>query len=269
MTLEDTPISSSLQGEQLAPDAVRSISGHVDCLRSAGSLEEIALRLAEVSRELGFAYHALVQHADIARPPRQFLFMQNYPAAWVDTYARGGLHRVDPARRLAGYRPGSFAWSEIPRFGRLSVLEARMMDEAHGAGLGEGVTVPLHAFGERAASCSFVTASGQDLPADALWTAEAVARAAFSAIFDLTHRGRSKRLPRLTPRQLQCIELVGQGKSDWAIGTILGLTEDTVTAYLRAARQVLGVSSRTQLAVAAIAYGLIGVGDMVSWQSPP
>lgn len=266
MALDSTPISSPLSG-QFAPGGL-GMSGYLDCLRAARSIDEISLLLGKASGELGFAYHALAHHADIARPPGQLLFLQNYPPAWAETYASNRLHRVDPARRLAGNRPGSFAWSEISRFLSLSGQERRMMDEARRAGLGEGFTVPLHAFGERAASCSFATEIGQDLPVAAMLGAEALARAAFSAIFDVTHRGRLQALPRLTPRQLQCIELVAQGKSDWAIGKILSLTQNTITAYLRAAREVLGVSSRTQLAMAALAYGLISVDDVVSWQSP-
>lgn len=56
--------------------------------------------------------------------------------------------------------------------------------------------------------------------------------------------------------------------TDWEIGAILRLSEETVTAYLKAARRRLGVARRTQLAIAAVSYGLIAFDEIVTWQYP-
>ncbi len=237
-------------------------------LRGAASVEELSAILGDISGELGFAYHALVHHGDLTRPPRRFLFVQNYPASWVETYARAGLHRLDPAQRLASRRPGSFAWHDLPILAGLSRYELRMMDGAREAGLGDGFTVPLHAPGERAASCSFATLPEQTLPEGALPAAELLAHLAFSVLFDLLHPGRLSLAPRLTPRQEECVTLMAQGKTDWEIGVILGLGEETVTGYLKAARMRLGVARRTQLAIAAVSYGLVGFDEITTWQYP-
>jgi DNA-binding CsgD family transcriptional regulator len=45
----------------------------------------------------------------------------------------------------------------------------------------------------------------------------------------------------LCPRQVECIALVAQGKSDWEIGQILGLSRDTVHEYVESARRRYGV----------------------------
>ena len=60
--------------------------------------------------------------------------------------------------------------------------------------------------------------------------------------------------------------LMAQGKTDWEIGTILGLSEETVTKYLKSARVRFGVARRTQLAIAAVCHGYIGLDEIVSWQ---
>jgi len=55
---------------------------------------------------------------------------------------------------------------------------------------------------------------------------------------------------------------MAQGKTDWEIGTILGLSEETVTKYLNAARSRYGVVRRTQLAIAALCDGTLGIEEV-------
>jgi LuxR family quorum-sensing system transcriptional regulator CciR len=54
-----------------------------------------------------------------------------------------------------------------------------------------------------------------------------------------------------------------RGKSDWEIARILGLSEETVTQYLKRARQRYGVSSRTMLAVRTLFDGVISFADVL------
>ena len=250
------------------PREVLDLASLAAGLRGAASVEELSAILGEIAGELGFRYHALVHHGDLARPPRGAIFLQNYPSCWVETYASAGLHRLDPAQRLASRRPGSFTWHDLPILSGLSDREAQMMEGARSAGLGDGFTVPLHAPGERAASCTFAVAVGEPLPDGVLPAAELLAHVAFTVLFDLRHPAGGVLAPRLTARQEECVILMAQGTTDWEIGAILGLSEETVTDYLKAARQRLGVARRTQLAVAAVSHGLIGIDEIVSWQSP-
>lgn len=244
------------------------VSELIDRLRSAAAIDDVAHVLDAAATELGFAYHALVHHGDLARPPDRFLFLQNYPPGWVDTYARLGLHRHDPAQRLANLRPGSFAWHDLPRLTSLSPREQGVLEAGHAAGLGEGFTVPLHAYGARAASCSFATRRGAGLPPDALPGAEAVARAAFSVLFDLLYWPLRRSAIAFPPRERESVVLAAQGKTDWEIAVILGLGEETVSDHLKSARRRFGVTKRAQLVAAALAHGLLGWNEVVSWQHP-
>jgi LuxR family quorum-sensing system transcriptional regulator CciR len=238
-------------------------------LREVATVSEVDDILSEACGGLGFAYHALVHHGDLANPPARFLFLQNYPPAWVETYTRQHLYRDDPAQRLAGARPGSFVWEDLPRLASLSSRERGVLKACHDAGLGEGFTVPLHAYGMRAASCSFATEAGISLPREKLIAAEVLATAAFSALFDLFYPVAGRTPVMLAPRECECLVLAAQGKSDWEIGVITGLAEETVTGYLKAARRRFGVATRTQLVVAALAHGLIGWDETITWQNIP
>lgn len=246
--------------------AMTLVAEFADTARTATSMRALGALLAAATRDLGFRYHALVEHADLARPPPNLLFLQNYPAAWVETFAHAGLHRQDPAQRLASRRPCPFAWEELPQLIPLTVAQGQLLDQARRAGLETGFTVPLHAAGQRTASCSFVTAMGRPLPRFTLLAAELLAHIAFAAAFDLRHQFMEDAVPHLTPREEECVTLMAQGKTDWEIGVILGLSEETVTKYLKAARNRFGVTRRAQLAIAAVSRGQLGLDELAAWQ---
>ena len=62
----------------------------------------------------------------------------------------------------------------------------------------------------------------------------------------------------LSPRQLQVLELIARGKPNKIICDELGLAERTVKAHVTEVLRALGVSSRTQAALAAARLGLGG-----------
>lgn len=235
-------------------------------LRETVTIDEVTALLDEAARALGFRHYALVQHADLARPPRRLVFLQNYPAPWVEAFAQLGLHRHDPVQRLAGSRPGSFAWRDLPGLLTLTAPARRVLEAARQAGLGEGFTVPLHVPGQRSASCSFAALPGRALPENGLLAAELLAHLAFAAVFDILLAPGGQAPPRLSRREEECVALVAHGKTDWEIAAILGLSEETVTQYLKSARARFGVARRSQLAIAALYHGRIGLDELVSWQ---
>lgn len=63
--------------------------------------------------------------------------------------------------------------------------------------------------------------------------------------------------PMLAPRQVECLRWVQAGKSSYAIGAILGISQHTVDDYIRKACTRLGVSTRIQAVSRAIGLGLL------------
>lgn len=227
-------------------------------------MEALARLLEAAARDLGFDHYALVEHADIARPPTNLIFAHNYPESWVEIFARRGLHALDPVQALASRRLAGFSWSDLPRLMTLTSAQHAILTDATHNGLGAGYTVPLHAPYGRSASASFVMIPGRPLPRRAFLAVQCMARLAFHAATAIL--AASGKRSRLTPRQRQCVALMAQGKTDWEIGFLLGLREDTVTKYLNAARARFGVARRTQLALAALSAGEIALDEVMSWQ---
>lgn len=65
--------------------------------------------------------------------------------------------------------------------------------------------------------------------------------------------------PGLSPRELECLGWVSQGKSSTDIGAILGLSARTVDSYLEKAASKLGVRTRIEAVVVGVRRGLIDV----------
>jgi two-component system, NarL family, response regulator LiaR len=69
-------------------------------------------------------------------------------------------------------------------------------------------------------------------------------------------------LAALTAREREVLRLVGRGMSNKEIGVALDLTELTVKGYMSEVLSKLGVADRTQAALLAVRYGLIGLDDL-------
>jgi DNA-binding NarL/FixJ family response regulator len=68
-------------------------------------------------------------------------------------------------------------------------------------------------------------------------------------------------LAELSPRERDVLRLVAGGRSNKEIGLALDLTENTIKTYVREILSKLQVADRTQAALLAVRYGLIGLDD--------
>jgi LuxR family quorum-sensing system transcriptional regulator CciR len=220
--------------------------------------------LDAVSRDMGFAYFALTHHVDIRRAAAPAIRLANYPCDWVHWFDDNRLGPTDPVHRASQLTSVGFPWSQLPSLITLTQRDCEVLALAERRGIGEGFTVPAHVPGEANGSCSFATAAGRPLSADQLPQAQLVGSFAFEAarrIWQMRQPSLAPR-PQLTDRQRDCVIWAARGKSDWEISRILGLSEETVTEYMKRARARYGVNRRTMLAVHALFDGAISFADV-------
>lgn len=236
----------------------------IDAIRKAADQSELALLLDQISRELGFSHYALVHHVDHRTAGGMMVRLENYPESWVGTFLEKELYSWDPIVVASNRTNAAFAWSDVADIIRITNRQRDVLKAAAIEGLGDGFTVPIHMPGQVSASCSFAVRTGRALPHHHLGMAQLVGTFAFQTARTLAEQGAGPigRVA-LTPRQLDCIVLVGRGKSDWEIAQVLGLKEDTVTEYLDAARARYGVARRIQLVMRALQDGHIVLSDLV------
>lgn len=222
---------------------------------AAGSVSDIAqLRsiLGDVVTELGFHHFALVDHSCTAAPRRDCLRIDNYPESWVEEWTSSGFLFDDPVHLASRRSAIGFSWGELDSLVPLEPRHRTILARSRHHGLGSGFTIPANIPGELSASCSFAVRNGCQIPAARLQCAGVIGAHALRAARRLRPLLPLPPRPRLSRREVQCLQLVAMGKTDWEIGRILGLSTETARQYVKRARAAYDAVSRTQLAV----YGL-------------
>lgn len=243
----------------------------IDAAAQARDLNHLAAMLATATGAMGFDYFALVHHVDLRRSPADgIVALWTYPELWVEEYLERRLATSDPVH-LASHRTNvGFAWDRIPKLITITPAHQRVRERTRQAGIGEGFTVPANIPGEANGSCSFAMADDRALPATTLPEAQLVGAFAFQAARRLVQRRARTEPPRptLSPRQLECVVLMGRGLTDRETARVLGIAEDTVTEYLDDARRRYDAPRRQTLVLRAIFAGQIALSDVLIDHSP-
>lgn len=231
-------------------------------LRSIPDLQDA---LQDATRAMGFRYFALLHHVDLVESPARPVRLHNYPVGFSAWFEANRLARHDPVHRACHRTNRGFGWNKVPALVRLSPSDLEIFDRARAEGIGDGYTVPAHIPGEARGSCSFAVADKDEVPGDWLPVVQLIGAIAFD-----TARRLNSPLGtlidaafRLTDRQRDCVVWAARGKTDWEIGKILGLSRETVRQHLKQARDRYGIPRRSQLAVWALAAGIISFSEVL------
>jgi LuxR family transcriptional regulator, quorum-sensing system regulator CciR len=234
--------------------------------RSARTLSDMQSLLEAATRWFGFTHFMLGHHVSEIRG--SFFNLNNYPPSVIEQMSEKTYFSSDPVIRACLGRAASFQWSELGVLISLSSRQKEILTNAKRAGIGEGFTVPVGVPGERGGSCSFAARPGRALDERVFPEVQYVAAFAFEAARLLARGGdvvqqAVSHAPTLSPRQLECLVLVAQGKSDWEIGRILGLKKCTIHEYIENAKSKYGVASRIQLVLRSLFDEQIGFDDIM------
>jgi LuxR family quorum-sensing system transcriptional regulator CciR len=243
----------------------RRIAAFVDDVRTAAGVSELKSILAEISADLGFSHFALAHHVDLRRASTPAIRIHNYPAELEQYHDDQQLGSRDPVHRACQRTAIGFAWSDLPGMIQLTSRDLRVLDAAAHRGIGEGFTVPAHVPGELSGSCSFATAKGVRLQPDNLVMAQLVGAFAFQAARQFVRAVSPSPLKafHVSNRERECLLWIARGKTDSEIGTILGISTETVRQYVKHVRSTYDVVSRSQLVAHALLAGTINFPEIV------
>jgi len=241
----------------------------VKSARKLSRMDELKTLLSDAVVTLGFDYVALMHHVSTPEQTRWAVQVIDYPEPWRALIRSRGYLAQDPVLALCQSSAAAFLWSELPTRFSMSTRQTEILQSAMDCGLSEGFTVPLNVPGEFTGSCSFGLAPGREAPRRSLPAAQYVGCFAFEAarriqkIDRRLERQDAEGAHRLTQRQFDCLVLAAQGKSDWHIARLLGISSDTVHQHIEAAKRRYGVASRTQLVVRALFDSQITFADIL------
>lgn len=244
-------------------DALDVVQSFVEKCDRTATLEELARSFECAIGCFGFRYFACCSHVD-PLAPRRAVVLCNYPRPWLEAYSYNKLHKIDPVFARAETTSLPFAWDATTLLHQATSDQRRMLCEAHQYGIHRGYTVPLHSSRSPVpirASCTVIPEPGSTHRHGHL-AVQLMSGYLFECASRLSVVAQTKKRPRLSKRQRQCLELAAQGKTDWEIGAILGISEHTVHTHIEAAKRQLNVTSRQTAVTYSLAWGLIHFGDI-------
>lgn len=218
-----------------------------DCIQDP---DELNRRFGQVVRPFGVKYFSTIEMATPGQIVMPRVLAGEVDPAWTEHYARQDFAAVDPVLSMLFETRKPFTWSEAARRAKTEKAR-RLFDEVRDAtGVDDALVVPIH---DRAGSTAAVILSGAGAEFDpSVRPVLHLAAVYFSGVaYDLDGAARPSEGCPLTARQLECLRWAMDGKSDWAMGEILGISERTAHNHIEAAKRALDVGTRTEAFVTA------------------
>lgn len=178
----------------------------------------------------------------------------DYPNELIEEYQSNGYFDIDPLIETALRTHEPFYWREARDRIDLSDAQKEYFADLGNHGFHDGLVVPVLL---RPGEIAYfgLGAKGKKL---SLTRAELIE---LQIICQVTHQRYEQLLEQpetldLTPREMEVISWIVQGKSNAAIGTILGISNHTVDTLVRRCFRKLGASNRLEASLTAVSRGL-------------
>jgi LuxR family transcriptional regulator, quorum-sensing system regulator CviR len=185
----------------------------------------------------------------------------SYPEEWIRLYWHNGYFEVDPVFQTALNKPGTQHWGATYREAT-SPKQREFMTTAKEFGLADGITTGSSDPACRVATfCSFASSDS----VDAARYVPLVEYFGYYVHMALLRTAPAKAqsmdrcVKQLTLRELTILNWMKNGKTNWEIAQILGVTERTIRFHVESIFSKLDVTSRSQAVATAIEHGLPNV----------
>lgn len=181
-----------------------------------------------------------------------------FDKSWFDYYMGQSYGPIDPVFPWLTVAKGPFKWADAEKSVSLSRRQTLLMRESEDAGLYGGFSIPLRGpNGQLSALC--IAASCKDASiARGFHTCGLLGQHFHNVAMSLGKDAfRDSTETILTEREREVLAWCAEGKSNWAIGEILGISEHSVKFHVQNIYRKLDANSRIAAVVKAIRMGLI------------
>lgn len=181
--------------------------------------------------------------------PLDWIVLTSHSDSYIRTFLHEGLYFDAPMLHWALRNDGACSWARLWEPGGLTPAEARVAEFNLKAGVSAGYTISFRSASPRTKGAIALTARAglcQD-EVDRLWAEHGdrimlLNNVLHLKLLSLPHAGAR----RLTRRQIEVLQWIGDGKTIQDVAVLLGLRPATVEKHLRLARHALGVETTAQ-----------------------
>ena len=245
--------------------SLRSFHEGLGALDSSLAIQNFFMDTVERLGFRNFAYH-VIQTPDVDNVGvKQTFGISTYAKEWSQHYISNGYVNEDPVIAKVYEERTPFVWSDSIQLDDLSRKQRKLLDDARGVGITNGLTVPLVSRVGEVASLSLIPG---EISIDEMRSAEVMNLVYLLARYLHDHASRivieerltnssKRRKSLLSPRESEALTWVARGKSTWDIARILDISEKSVEFHLDSVKRKLQATNRTQAVVKVIVLGLI------------
>ena len=206
----------------------------------------------------GFDVAAGGNWVGVGKQQRHRFFFNSWPQDWLDYYNEHGFFERDFIVAESRRRMTPFQWSELDQAVFSGPVAEEFFAASRAHGWIDGFVVPIHAANGYEGIVSLAAARKVTLDPLERNLLEAACRALNERCRTTVGLGdTSVPLPKLTRREIECLQWASLGKTDWEIGELLGVTKATAHFHIEQAKRKLGVSSRVQAVALLLLHGAL------------
>lgn len=193
--------------------------------------------------------------------PRKPLYVNSYPADWIDYYTDRHLAGEDVVMRYSSKVIRPYEWNEAKEKFKLTPKQILIFGEGAEAGLRAGATVPITGPGKARAVFSVSNNESDEkfikLFHETRHALHLFATYAHEKIISIGLHTKKKEDAPLTPREIEVLTWTSRGKTKWEISQILNVGEETIKTHLENCCLKLEAQNKTHAAAIALINGLI------------
>ena len=231
---------------------------YVETIGQAKDRSEVEAGLLKVASDFGFTaiFGGIVPETGIDRPEIDaHILLQTVPAEWAERYDNERYVFRDPVVQRAKIDRQPFSWSDSYESCPCRQDVELIRGEASTFGLREGYVIPIALLDDSVSAVSF---GGNHVEIGD----EGRAALSFATNYAIGHLLQQKSeqarfSASLTSREFDCLAWAAEGKTDWEISVILGISKSTVVKHLLSARDKLGAVNKAHAIAMALRDRLI------------
>ena len=180
----------------------------------------------------------------------------SYSNDWLYKYGRNGYATVDPVLQGAINTFETQVWEQAYETAA-SEKQLEFVEEARSYGLTHGITTGM--LEQHRGFASFFSFAGGDTENTIRYKnlLEYLLPTLHRVVIANANTPQTTRVKGLSRREMMVLEWMKQGKTNWEISRIIGVTERTVRFHVESIFMKLDVGSRTQAVAFAIEHGLL------------
>lgn len=234
---------------------VTTLEEFIDRTRSASSESELKDLFLTAIREVGYenAVFARAQNKRLVSIP-----WSEFPHGYLETYRSKQWDRIDPVVQHIHTARGPFRWSETCDAGQINRTQRNFFEECRELGVHSGITVPMRGPALQTDLISLSFRENETPAVDKTAHVYMLCVQYWLEYCGLIDRPDARAVT-LTAQEVECLKWCKEGKTNWEIGEILGISQKTVEFHVGNTMKKLGASNRITAVIMGIKRGIVSL----------